>query len=52
MFNIERNKKEDLEAIKARKERYRIMNEEVIIANKKQKEQKVAAKDAERKLDD
>ena len=52
LFNIERNKKEDVEAAKARKERFRIMNEEVIIANKKQKEQKVAAKDAERQLDD
>ena len=52
LFNIEKNKKEDLEAVKARKERFRIMNEEVIIANKKQKEQKAAAKDAERKLDD
>ena len=52
LFNIERNKREDLEAAKARKERFRIMNEEVIIANKKQKEQKAAAKDAERKLDD
>ena len=52
LFNIERNKREDLEAAKARKERFRIMNEEVIIANKKQKEQKAAAKEAERKLDD
>ena len=52
LFNIEKNKKEDLAAAEAKKERYRIMNEEVIIANKKQKDQKVAAKDAERQLDD
>ena len=52
LFNIEKNKKEDQEALIARKLRYKIMNDEVIIANKKQKEQKVAAKDAERVLDD
>ena len=52
LFNIEKNKKEDMEAAAQRKERYRIMNEEIQIANKKQKEQKIAAKDAERQLDD
>ena len=52
LFNIEKNKKEDAEAAAQRKERYRIMNEEIQIANKKQKEQKIAAKDAERQLDD
>ena len=52
LANIEKVKREDAEKLAAKRKQLEIMNKEVRISNKNAKEQKIAARETERKVDE
>ena len=52
LANIEKVRREDAERVAAKREQMEIMNKEIRIANKNAKEQKIAARETERKIDE
>ena len=51
LANIEKVKREDAEKLAAKRKQLEIMNKEVRISNKNAEEQKIAARETERKVD-
>ena len=52
LANIEKVRREDAEKLAAKRQQMVIMNKEVRIANKNAEEQKIAARETERKIDE
>ena len=52
LANIEKVKREDAEKLAAKRKQLEIMNKEVRISNKNAEEQKIAARETERKVDE